>query len=653
MGERIELEALATLYGVERGYHDVTGCWREASVEALLAVLGALGAPVATMADVPEALAARRAAAPTLPPTLVVWEGAPRTLEVPGLEAAEVVLEGGGGRRLAVDGTALTLPGDLPVGRHRVVARAGGATHTASLLAAPTLLFGAGAPRRDLGVFLPVYALRHRGGRRVGDLGALEALCRWAATQGADTVATLPLFATFLDGATFEPSPYAPVSRLFYSELYLDLAALPGLDAVPEAKKALDRLTPCDAREIDYALAYRELRSVVDPLVAGLPEALRSEVDAFASRELDTYATFRARTARYGPFHAWPTPTPDADPREVEVHRYAQWALSRQLGRLTETGVDLYLDLPVGVHPDGYDVWRRPDLFVAGVSAGAPPDPFFQGGQDWGFPPLHPERILDDGLDYWLACLEAAMRSAQVLRIDHLMGLHRLYWVPRGYAPTEGVYVRYPVEPHWAALSIASHRWRCRLVGENLGTVPEEVEVARRAHGMPGIWVGEFSVGTEPGAALQPPAPGDLASLDTHDTVPFAGWWHGDDIETRIELGLLGPEAAEGERAVRARQRASLVEDLRRAGLLAPGEEGPRAVLDAWLAWLAGTPAGMVLVNLEDLALERTPQNVPGTHRERPNWRRRAAFHLEDLEADDAAGRTLALLTQRRKESVR
>ncbi len=685
------LQALATASGVQLSYTDLSGQRQEASDEALLAVLEVLGVGLARPEDAAERLAAVHAdrARALLPAVTVAWEGQPAALHLrlpPGSARrveGVVELEDGTPVELAadlepVDAPAadgslrhrLPLPADLPVGYHRVRLSAAGRLGEGHLLVAPSQAFSPDDAGRDSGVVMPLYALRGRAAAGLADLSDLEALVDLAARHGAKAVGTLPLLASFLD-TPFEPSPYAPASRLFFNELYLDLEAVPELAAASEARAVLGSgawraraKAVRDADLVDYreagALVHAVLQPLADAAFAGTG-ARRDALDAFirAHPEAEDYARFRgALAARGEAFWTWPAAMRDGEIQTDAVdqaawrrHLYAQFALAEQLeglaGRARDAGTELYLDLPVGVHPDGYDVWRERDAFALGLSAGAPPDPFFTGGQDWGFPPLHPARSRETGHHYFAACVRAHMRYAGRLRIDHVMGLHRLFWVPRGLGPREGVYVRYPAEELWAVVCIESQRHRTRVVGENLGTVPEAVNEAMGRHRIGGMYVAQFAVGTDAGQAVQPPPAGSTASFDTHDTPTFAGWWHGDDIGQRVDLGFLDPGAAEHERGLRGAQVDALKRWLAGMGLAADDAE-EAACHQALVTWLGSTGAGTVLVNLEDVWAERHPQNVPGTHREVPNWRHKARHPLAEIEEMDAVKDLLEALARAR-----
>lgn len=694
------LRRLARAWGVQNSYLDLEGRRRVADPEALLAILRVLGAPLERLEDAGEALRAwrRDLFATPVDPVTVAWLGraARVTVRVPA-EARDarctLALEGGETRtwevdlaavqrsRVEVDGrpmqrARLPLPDDLPMGYHALKIEAGGQVGETTVFAAPMRAYAAEGGARAWGAFLPLYALRTENDWGVGDVYDLGALAQWAASQGAGVVGTLPLLAAFLGEGPYEPSPYAPVSRLFWNELFLDATVLPELASSEEARTRLastDFATDLEVLRssdlVDYRAAYAHKRRILEPLSRALFEGSgdrRRAFEAFlrARPEVEDYARFRAAVEQRGEsWWTWPEPqrsgtlTPaDYDEAAYRTHLYAQFAFHEQLAGAIdgarEAGVELYLDLPIGVHPDGYDVWRERDTFALGMSAGAPPDPFFTGGQSWGFPPLNPQASRASAHRYFVACLRNHLRYARRLRIDHVMGLHRLYWIPEGFGAKEGVYVRYHADELFAALCIESHRAKAEIVGENLGTVPAYVDEAMRAHGVQGMYVGEFSVTTDPGWAIHPPEQGVLAALNTHDMPTFAGWWFADDVDDRVRLGFMDEEAAGRERWIRGEQRAALTRWLADRGF-GPGEERVEAALEGSLAWLAGTEAAMVLVNLEDLWAERGPQNVPGTHRELPNWRRRGRLSFETFRELPDVLRVLGRVNDARKRGTR
>jgi len=289
-----------------------------------------------------------------------------------------------------------------------------------------------------------------------------------------------------------------------------------------------------------------------------------------------------------------------------------------------DKAMPLYLDFPLGVHPDGDDVRDYRDSFVKGVSVGAPPDAFFTKGQNWGFPPLDPEAIRDNHYEYFRAAIAFHASAATVLRLDHVMGLHRLYWIPVGADAKDGAYVRYRSEELYAILTVESRRHRCAMVGEDLGTVPKEVPRAMQRHGLRRMFVVQY----EP-ANAKPPRE-CVASVNTHDMPPFAAFWRGLDIDDRVRQGLLDAEGARKAREGRAKIREAV-----------GGSE--REALEKILTMLARSEAEIVLVNPEDLWDETEPLNVPGAPER--SWRRPFRRTLQQAQNDPAVRRIFATVS--------
>ena len=697
------LDELARLYGVQRTYEDAFGRERTAPAEAVAALLRSLGARFDGDGDLAAAVEARRRelAAHVVEPVAVAWEG---RLDLPLRRQADaasdetvewrLALENGEARNGSLPAAPILHFGqDLPLGYHELTLRLGGEDHRTLVIAAPRTTYGGEIHRRRVwGSFLPLYAARDDGDWGVGDLGHLERLVERTTAAGGSVTGTLPLFAAFLgpeesaSGAPLplDPSPYAPASRLFWNELYLDLPGdadeLPELARSQEAQallassdfqKELARLRTSD--EVDYqgamATKRRLLQLLADALFENGPEARRAALDTYRAQhpEIDRYAAFRAATERHGPWPTWQgVGIPDAlsaaelADAAVRYHLYAQWRTAERLEAIAERAREaapappggLYLDLPLGVHGSGYDAWRHRGFFVPETGVGAPPDPIFAGGQGWGFPPVHPERQRESGYAYLRSVLAGLCRVAGMLRLDHVMSLHRLYCIPNGFPATDGAYLRYPEEEHYAILCLESHRARTVLVGENLGTVPPEVNEALGRHGIDGMWVAQFAQRPDPERPFEPPARRVLACLDTHDTPTFPGHLEGLDLDALAEAGHLDPEEAAAERKARAKARQALTEHLRKRGLLAgargSGAADPGAISRAALELVAEGPARTLLVNLEDLWGETRRQNEPGTGAERPNWKRKAVKTMTEIENDTTVAETLEKIDQAR-----
>jgi 4-alpha-glucanotransferase len=665
---------------------------RSARLGSLLAVLRALGQPVENLGDVPGALRERRlghwrqwtepvcvasagraavalrlpgSASGSLHCTVTLEEGAEYgwTTELADLTVLNSVeLEGERYHELQLE-----IHPELPPGYHSLTLERAGARAEVLLLSPPPS--GAYLPRggraaRTWGVLLPLYALYSDRSWGCGDFGDLEALMDWVSRLGGGVVATLPFLAAYLD-IPFEPSPYAPVSRLFWNELFLDVTAIPELKESPTAQSLIssaafeeERIALQRPAHVDYRHAYALKRRVLEELARTLFERdcpRRAELEQFVASHpiLRDYARFRAVNERQRtPWPTWESRLReggirdgDFDPAARHYHLYVQWLAHQQLRAFADKarrhGPGLYLDLPLGVHPDGFDVWHFRDAFAHGVSGGAPPDNFFTKGQDWGFPPLHPERIRQQGYRYFIHCLRHHLHYAGILRIDHIMGLHRLFWVPQGRRAIEGVYVRCRAEELYAILALESQRHSAILVGEDLGTVPPAVRPMMARHRVLQSYVAQFEISTEPNRQFRIPVKNSLASLNTHDTPTFAGFWEGLDIEDRVSLGLLSLAEAQNVRENRRQLREALLAYLIANKHVAVESPDLLAVIRGCLCRLAASPARVLSINLEDLWGERHPQNVPGTTTERPNWLRKAKLSLEKFCQDETILATL------------
>ncbi len=659
------LNALARSYGIQTRYAGSGGERRDASPEALEAVLRALGAEFESAGELEDALWEREQQRHLrlVEPVSVCWEGTAPVVEIqPGrmervhhvecrltVESGEI--GGGGVLEWTDEPPNISLPTDLPVGYHDLEITIGGRTATTRVIRAPRTTWD--PVRRGWGAFLPLYALRSRDDWGTGDFSSLAELLEWTASLGGDVVGTLPIFAAFLS-TPFDPSPYAPVSRLFWNELYVDPTTAPEL---AHAATARERLASDAFRErvrtlhraplVDYREAAALKREVLEDLARVFFAEGGWRSDAF-HRFLENnpaahdYARFRAAGELWErPWRDWPRRMRAGTLQEgdfaedaARYHLYAQYLADRQLSDATDRDdAGLYLDLPLGVHPDGFDAWRNRELFADGISTGAPPDDFFRGGQDWGFPPLLPERIRENGYRYLAAVLGTICAAADVVRIDHVMALHRLFWVPRGMPATDGVYVGYPAEELWAVVCVESNRHRAAIVGEDLGTVPPEVREAMADRAARRMWVLPFEVRDDPPRIEAPPEL-SLATLDTHDTPPFAAWWDELPPERRRRIALAVGATGAGDDGTAGNGGSAGARGSAGDGEPAGGEMSEtaraRAVRDAALRFMSDSEARLIMVNLEDLWLEKDPQNEPGTTMEqRPNWRRKARFGIE------------------------
>jgi 4-alpha-glucanotransferase len=681
--ELLSLQNLARAYGVETEYRDIDGRRQEASREALLAVLQALGMPIERIDDIATARRERRQSywRQPLESVIVAWDGAyaETDLRLPSDKASgsfqcHLKLETGEVQHWTIDlaglsttqgsavegaryaAKAFTVPQALPTGYHRLTVEMPGQLAEAKVISAPARAY---SPFGETfggvwGAFLPLYALYSKRSWGSGDFSDLEAFMEWVSSLGGNVVATLPFLASFLDEPC-DPSPYTPVSRLFWNEFYIDVARVPEMTRCAEAQamvEATEFKNEIEAlrglRLVDYRRQMAIKRRVLEKLAKSLSSESGERYQGFQRflKEHDgllDYSSFRATCESRGEtWRTWPQPLRDGvlhqedSDRETEhYHAYVQWLADEQLqclsGRAREKGLRLYLDLPLGVHQDGYDTWRERDLFVPGVSAGAPPDALFHKGQDWGFPPLHPQKMREQGYRYPIAYLNHHMKYADILRIDHVMGMHHLFWVPKGMGATEGVYVRYPADEMYAILSVESHRHQCLVVGENLGTVPSYVNDAMARHNVNGLYVAQYEVPQDTDGGLRAVPSDSVASLNTHDMPPFSAFWQGLDIERWAALGLV--TEAESKMRIEGRHAAkrNLARFLEQRGYLEgdPGDIG--LVLKACLSFLSDSRAQIFLVNLEDLWLETEQQNIPGVVEGHPNWQRKARYEFDSF----------------------
>ncbi|MFF8509809.1 4-alpha-glucanotransferase [Streptomyces sp. NPDC015492] len=649
------LARLAARHGVATAYSPSAGVTVPVPDATVVAVLGALGVDATT----PDAVAAALDAAERtdrerlLAPTLVRWRGT---------EPARPPADLPDGTRLRVtteDGAVVT--GDdwegLPLGVHTVEAEApDGRTATATLIVAPARV---PAPeRRAYGLLVQLYSLLSSRSWGMGDLGDLRELATWAGrTHGAGFIQVNPLHAG-VPGAPSDPSPYRPSSRRFPDPVHLRIEAIPEYALLgPERREELDLILAeaADLRErvlgkgaaIDRDAVWEVKRRALELVVGGVEPGPGRRADfhdflAARGRALEDHATYQALAERHGHhWRSWPeelrTPrTAEAAVRDdpdlaarVDFHCRLAWLTDRQLADAAaaarEAGMEIGIvhDLAVGVHPEGSDSWAQQDAFAAGMSVGAPPDAFNSRGQDWGLPPWRPDALAAAGYAPYRGLLRELLRHAGALRIDHVMGLFRLWWVPEGREPTEGTYVRHDAEAMLAVLVLEAHRAGALVIGEDLGTVEPGVREQLAARGVFGTSVLWFE--RDWADSGRPLAPAEwradcVATATTHDLPPTAARLSGDHVALRHRLGLLPGDLAR-ERAADAAETAEWLGLFQRLGLLPEGPGSEEAEIGAVHRFLLDTPARMVGVWLPDAVGDRRPQNLPGTWDEYPNWR--------------------------------
>ncbi|MDO0927688.1 4-alpha-glucanotransferase [Streptomyces sp. TG1A-8] len=670
-----ELSRLAALHGVATSYSPSPDRTVAVSAEAVTAALAALGVDAGTPGAVRTALAERERELRErlLPPTLVHWSGDPEgPAALAGLPAGtrlRIETEQGE-QREGAEGVPPGLPADLPTGVHRMTATApDGHTGQAHLIVAPDRL---PTPEgRSYGLLVQLYSLLSRRSWGMGDLGDLAELAGWAGrAAGAGFVQVNPLHAA-VPGAPTDPSPYRPSSRRFPDPVHLRIEEVPEYAYADPDRTGplLERAERLRAAVLDKGAlidrdAVWELKRETLELVLRVPlgPGRQAAYDAFRAQQgqaLEDHATWYALAERHGSdWHRWPAGL--RDPRSAETararteladrvafHSRLAWLTDGQLraaqraAREAGMPVGIVHDLAVGVHPGGADAWAQQDHFAAGMSVGAPPDAFNARGQDWGLPPWRPDRLAASGHAPYRNLLRALFRYAGALRIDHVMGLFRLWWVPEGSPPTEGTYVRYDADAMLALLALEASRAGAVVIGEDLGTVEPGVREALQRRGVLGTSVLWFERDWEGDGRPLPPdrwRADCLATATTHDLPPTAARLTGEHVDLRDRLGLLARPAAE-EQAEATADTAEWLALLGSLGLLDSPAAGPpgsdeEAEVQGVHRYLLRTPARLVGVWLPDGIGDRRPQNLPGTWDQYPNWR---------LPIADAQGRPVTL----------
>jgi 4-alpha-glucanotransferase len=719
------LRALAAAHGVAAEYWDWLGRHVQVPERTLHAVLGALDIDTASEVSCRSALESRRLQPwkTMLPPYVVAHEGQTRTVDVHVVHGAgvDVWITHENGRHHAnlrqldnhreprlvanrlIGEATFAVPSDLPPGYHTLHSFSDGSEQRASLIVAPRWL---GMPERVgdhrfWGLAAQLYSARSRRSWGIGDLADLAALAAWSATEhGAGFVLVNPLHAGE-PLPPLEPSPYLPTTRRFANPLYLRVEQIPEfayLDAstrneisrlasVAEGPQTLlDRDTAWSAKRAALLLVFR----------SGLDPGRRIAFEAFRRRagfELQDFAIWCALSEDHGPdWHHWPVAL--RHPREPAVARFAataadrvefyswlQWHLDAQLAEAQRTARDCGMalgivhDLAVGVSPVGAESWAQQDAMAPDITVGAPPDAYAQTGQDWNQPPWRPDRLAELAYQPFRELVRSALGHGGGLRVDHAIGLFRLWWIPRDAGPTEGTYVRYDHEAHVAILTLEAARASAIVIGEDLGTVEPWVRDYLAEHGVFGTSVLWFENDWAAGGG---PLPAErwreycLASVTTHDLPPTSGYLAGDHVRLRHDLGLL-TRPLDVELAADRAERVAWLNHLREKGLLAPegatgsvhegaaGNQGTgakhaadesvmsaddtEAAVIALHRALDAAPSRLRLLALADAVGERRTQNQPGIAEGYPNWRVPLAgpdgkpILLEDVFVDPRAAR--------------
>ncbi|MDB5894073.1 MAG: Malto-oligosyltrehalose synthase [Rhodoferax sp.] len=582
--------------------------------------------------------------------------------------------------------STLVIPRPLPPGYHRFGVHG---------LAGETLVIAAPATchlppsghegRKPWGVAVQLYGVRSSRNWGIGDFSDLTRLGRLLARLGADLIGLNPMHALFPHNPA-HASPYSPSSRQMLNVLYIDPEAVAHFNDCGQARERVHapafqaRLQALrDAELVDLpAVAALKLEvlgllfhhfatehlaadstqaEAYRSFVAGHGDALRQhaifeavhaqrQADGGTSTAEDMLALRQADPTAQQQLAQWAEAHDDL----VQFYQYLQWTAHTQLQsaaracRAAGMSIGLYLDLAVSIDRGGSDAWREKDSFATTAGIGAPPDAFNPNGQNWGLLPPRPDRLRASGYRYFIDTLRTNMRGAGAIRIDHVMGLMRLYWIPGGRGPAHGAYVHYAAEELLAIVALESRRERCIVVGEDLGTVDESMRAALTRYGVLSYRLFYFEQDED--ARFKAPADypaSALVAISTHDLATLSGWWRGEDLKTRWRLGLYpAPEVFEQQIRDRARERVELLLALQREGLVTHDEiadaasagDLPDRVRSAAHAYLGRTPSALMLAQMEDLLGVIEQPNMPGTTTEQPNWRRKLPIDLTALEAD-------------------
>ncbi len=663
---------LAGRYGVVPDFWGFDGSHRQVREETLVAVLGALGVDASTPERVDVALgnAEDEIWRRMLPPVVVVRAGTAVPVAVHVDDGAPVSVwldldpEEGGGRRgldqldvyvppRTVDGRAVgratvELPGDLPLGWHTMVAESDAQTASCTVVVVPARLeLPAGLEGRPaLGLMAQLYSVRSEQSWGLGDLADLRDLAWLAARRAsADFLLVNPLHAAE-PVPPLTPSPYLPTSRRFVNPIYVRVEDVPETAYLPAAERTLvewqaEAARPLnqDPGPIDRDAVWTAKKVALEVVFAAPRSTARqAQFEAFRAaqgRGLEDFATWCALTEHIGGA-PWPPELHDHTSEAVRAlrveladrvtfHCWLQWVADEQLAaaqraaRSAGMRLGIMHDLAVGVHPEGADAWAMSDVFAHGVSVGAPPDMYNQQGQDWSQPPWRPDALARAAYRPYRDMLRTVLRHAGAIRIDHIMGLFRLWWIPAGNGAQHGAYVRYDHEAMVGILCLEAHRAGAVVIGEDLGTVEPWVRDYLSDRGLLGTSVMWFERSADD---FRPPEEYrrlTLATVTTHDLPPTAGYLAGEHVELRERLGLL-TEPVEKVRADAWQERRELLDLLGRRGLVG-ADPSERQVVEAMHRLLLASPAVLLGISLADAVGERRAQNQPGTDTEYPNWK--------------------------------
>lgn len=654
----------AARWGIEIEYFDAFGQRQSVTPEALETLLAAVEAASPPATD------------SMLPASVVIRGGNAAPLDLPQLPADQPVeWEITAGEQSIARGTATAgdcwIPGDLPLGTYTLTLSSAGQSgpmrHATPLLIAPGQTYqGADQNSRTWALAVQLYGVRSHRNWGHGDFTDLTALIDLAADLGAGGIGLNPLHALF-DDRPEQASPYAPNSRLFLNILYIDVEAVPEFPGIEASGLGDDIKALRESERVDYTgvarAKLRALQLAYEIFRAAAPPERRSDFDAFRNEQGDAltrFASFEMLRRRFPQVwwewpESWRRPSDDAladlrfsNEKAIGFYEFMQWIADRQLAACQDRAdarglpIGLYLDIAVGVDAGGADAWSAQDAILRTLSAGAPPDAFNPRGQNWGIAAFHPGGLIGDHFMTFRRTLAAAMRHAGAIRIDHVLGLNRLFLIPHGASPADGGYFRFPLQALLAVVAQESVANRCIVIGEDLGTVPPELRAQLADWGLWTYRVLMFERADDGGFFAPEHYPAmALATFTTHDLPTFTGWSNGHDLAVRRALGLKESESDEERRQTRDRLRATAAH----AGFDADNFAGIAG-------FLAKTPCRLVVVSIEDLLGIKDQPNLPGTIDEHPNWRQRLPVALEDWSRQDGVRAVAEVFTHSGRSAV-
>ncbi|MBM9433074.1 4-alpha-glucanotransferase [Flaviflexus equikiangi] len=675
---RSTLTELAAAYRISTQFWGYDGIQRDISDDVLIKVLGSMGVDATTEDRASSAIANRELESwRTVLPLSVVHrqnkEGRVQVHVPAGEKVALLIqLEDGGQWPLSqvddwtadrdIDGrptgqASFLLPGDIPLGYHTMTAilEDGSMAECPFIMTPDRLDEPALETSRAWGVSAQLYSVRSAKSWGIGDFSDLADLAAVFGHEGADFFQINPLHAAEPVG-NMSPSPYLPVSRRFINPIYIRPEAILETAYMTGPQRSLidwggeeQRASSLRNEYIDRDEVWTTKREALEVIFA-VPRSFARQA-AFAKyleeegEGLQNFALWCALCEKYPDGFPETIRTADSiyvdrerrDLRDrIEFWSWLQWVADEQLQRAQETAqasgmkIGICTDLAVGVHPLGADVWSNPEAFAQGVTVGAPADMYNQHGQDWSQPPWRPETLAATGYAPLRDMIRTVLRHAGMLRVDHIAGFFRLWWIPNGYRASEGTYVNYDHEAMIGILLLEAHRAGAILVGEDLGTVEPWVRDFLKARGIYGTSIFWFEKDNE-GKPLRPEhyRREVLSSVNTHDLPPAAGYIAGEHVDLRERLGLL-TQPVEQVRADAERELQETIDRLREYGLV-DGEPTERELVEALHSYIAQTPSTFLSISLVDAVGERRAQNMPGTDQEYPNWRVPLADGTEDV----------------------